>query len=93
MVAVDVLPYGVGFSPAPYFYRWCFDRMNNLIYDSYSIFYQILQLIAPEHAGDIEFLLIGYTFSCLLLLLVIWTLLQMMSAFARAVLQWFYRGV
>ena len=32
--------------------------MNDLIYDAYSIFYQILQLVAPDYLGEPEFLLI-----------------------------------
>lgn len=67
--------------------------MDNLIYDAYSIFFQLLQLVAPEHAGDIEFLLIGYTFSCVFLLAVLWAIIQIFVGFSRAVMQFFYRGV
>lgn len=67
--------------------------MNDLIYDAYSVFFQILQLFAPEHAGDVEFLLIGYTFSCVFLLVVVYAIVQIFMAFARAVLSCFYRSV
>jgi len=66
--------------------------MTDLIYDAYSIFFQILQLFAPEHAGDTEFLMIGYAFACLFILTLLWTLLQMLSAFSRLVMSWFNKG-
>ena len=66
--------------------------MDDLIYDAFSIFYQILQLFAPDHIGDTEFLLIGYTFGCVFVVVVLLSIFQIVSAFAKAIVSWFTRG-
>lgn len=65
--------------------------MDDLIYDAVSIFTQILQGFAPDYIGDYGFLLAGYIFACLFVLLVLWCILRLLSAFGRAVLTWFGR--
>lgn len=66
--------------------------MDDLIYDAYSIFYQVLALVAPDYVGNIEFLLICYTFSCVFIIVIVWAIFKMLTAFANAVVKWFYRG-
>ncbi len=67
------------------------DMMDDLIYDAFSVMFQLLQLFAPDHAGDSGFLMIGYTFSCIFLIMVVWSLLKIAGAFSHAVLSWYTR--
>lgn len=65
--------------------------MDDLLYDAYSIFFQILQSFAPDYVGDYGFLLVGYAFSSAFTLLVIWQIIRMFTAFCKVVLSWFSR--
>lgn len=66
--------------------------MDNLIYNAFSIFTQLLQHVAPDHAGDFEFLLAGYIMSGIMILLVIFGLVRLCVSVGKSVLQMFYRG-
>lgn len=66
--------------------------MDDLIADAVSIFMQVLMGFAPDYVGDYVFLIIGYSAACLFVLLFLWCILRLLSAFARAVLGWFSRG-
>lgn len=66
--------------------------MDNLIYNAYSIFFQLLQKVAPEHVNDFEFLLAAYIMSGIMMLLVILGLVRLCVSAGRSVLQIFYRG-
>lgn len=66
--------------------------MNDIIYDASSIFMQILQNIAPEHVNDSNFLMIGYASACLFVLLTMFCLYKILSAFVNVVLGWMSRS-
>lgn len=61
--------------------------MDSLISDAVSIFIQILQGVAPEHAGDFEFLLTAYIFSGIFVLMTIWLIYKIVSSFAYSVIK------
>ena len=66
--------------------------MDNLLYDCYSVFWQIAVLIFGQPEQHFETLLTCYILSGLMFLLVIWALLRIVSAFAKMVLSWFGRA-
>lgn len=66
--------------------------MDDLIYDAFSIFFQLLQHFAPDYVGDYGFLMIGYTLAGLFILLVLWSFVHILSIFPNMVLKWFDRG-
>lgn len=66
--------------------------MEDLIYDSYSIFQQLLQLIAPDYVGEIEFQLLAFALSGLFVLLSMWFLYGVACAFARSVFRFLGGG-
>lgn len=66
--------------------------MDDLIYDASSIFLQILQTLAPEHVGDFEFLLLGYGAACVFVLLTLFCLYKLLSAFGNLILSFISRG-
>lgn len=66
--------------------------MDDLIYDSYSIFFQILQHVAPDYVGESEFLLVGYAFSCVFFIMVLGCIFQIVTALSRAIVSWFSKG-
>lgn len=61
--------------------------MDDLIMDAISIFLQILQGIAPDRAGDFEFLLAAYIFASAFVLLTIWFIYRIVSAFAYSAIK------
>lgn len=67
--------------------------LDDLIYDAVSIFTQILQKFAPERAGEFEFQLLGYGASCAFVLLTLWMLYKILSAFGNVMLKWLSGGM
>lgn len=66
--------------------------MQEFIYDIYSIFYQLLQLTAPDYVGDRDFLLLAYIGMSLAIVITIWCFCRVCSALAQSVLRMIYRG-
>lgn len=66
--------------------------MENLIEDVVSVFMQVLMGFAPDYVGDYSFLLTGYAFSCLFIVIIIWTFCHILSSSVKAVITWFNRG-
>lgn len=66
--------------------------MNDIIYDAFSIFFQLLQYFAPDYVNDSNFLMIGYASACLFVLLTMFCLYKILSAFANVVLGWMSRS-
>lgn len=70
--------------------------MEDLIFDCYSVFWQIAVYIfgdVQEVQSHYETMLACYIMAGVMLLLVLFALLRIVSAFARMVLTWFSRGV
>lgn len=66
--------------------------MDNLIYDAFSIFAQLLQHVAPDHVNDFAFLLSAYIMSGIMILLVVFGLVWLCVSVGRLFLRMFYRG-
>lgn len=61
--------------------------MDSLIFDAVSIFIQILQGVAPGHAGSFEFLLTAYIFSGAFVLMTVWLIYRIVSSFAYSAIK------
>lgn len=68
------------------------EYMDDLIYDAVSIFTQILQKFAPDRVDAFEFQLLGYGSACAFVLITMFMLYKLLSAFANCVLAWMSRG-
>lgn len=63
--------------------------MNDLIYDAFSIFTQLASITAPEYADTIEIQLTAYIFGCVFIMSIVWTLLRIVSAVPKVIMQRF----
>lgn len=61
--------------------------MNDLIYDAYSIFFQLAELCAPDFLGSLEIAVTVLIFSGVFLLVVTIGLLAILHCVARALLK------
>lgn len=61
--------------------------MDDLIYDAYSIFFQLAELCAPDFLGSVEIAMIMLIFSSLFILTVTIGLLSILHYVAKALLK------
>lgn len=66
--------------------------MDELIYDAYSIFFQIMLQVAPDKIDTFEFQLTCYIFAGVFVLIVLWSFCKILSAFANTAIGWLKRG-
>lgn len=66
--------------------------MEQFVYDIYSIFFQLLQHVAPEYAGEYGFLLACYICAAVSIVITIWVFAHICGSLASACLKFFYRG-
>lgn len=66
--------------------------MDDLLYDCFSVFWQIAVLVFGQPEQRFEALLVCYIMASIMFLLVLWALLRIVAAFAKMVLGWFGRS-
>lgn len=66
--------------------------MDDLIFDCFSVFWQVAVLVFGAPEEHYETLLACYIMAGVMLLLVLWGILRIVSAFARMILSWFGRS-